>query len=127
MAGGGGGGTPRKRPIPPTPGEGTGSGGTGGRPGSTDKCDDINEFTDLLSPKADALAKVKRGERLTLRLTRGKPPILALTPDGEVVGSVVPLVLDLLISCMKRGRQFVAEVISKAGGACKVRIVPEDK
>jgi hypothetical protein len=61
---------------------------------------------------------------LELVLDKGMLPLLALTDDGEVAGSVVPLTLEIILRCISKGRKFDAHVISKAGGACKVRILP---
>jgi hypothetical protein len=121
--GGGGGISGRDRPA-----GGAGTGGIlpgGGAAGSgVDRCADIDEFTDLLSPKPEVLTHLRRGDILSLELHKGNLPIRALR-DGIVAGSVVPLLLETLFECMKRGRQFEAHVISLAGGACKVRILPK--
>jgi hypothetical protein len=127
MGGGGGGGTSSFGKSSGGGQGGGGSGGSGGGSGGTNKCEHLDEFTDLLSPKPEVVKHLKRGSKLTLAMLRGKPPILVQTPDGETAGSVVPLVLEILVQCMKEGREFTAEVVSLAGGACKLHIYPRGK
>jgi hypothetical protein len=108
-----GGGTPTGAPR----GSGTGSGGD-------DPCDGLEEFTDLLSPKPDLVKDLRRKQVLDLVLRKGEPPILVCTREAKPipVGSVVPLMLEMLLECMATGKEFEAEVVSVVGGNCKLAI-----
>jgi hypothetical protein len=118
----GGGDTPHKSP----PIAGDGGAEVGGRTSDpADKCARVDELTDLLSPKADVLATVQRGDVLLLGIKKGAPPVFVTTKKGGTVGSVVPLALETIVDCLKKGRGFEAEVISLAGGACKLHIRPK--
>jgi hypothetical protein len=109
-----------KRPGVPS---GKSSGGGGGS-AKGDPCDELDEITDLLSPKPDVVKHLHRKQILDLVLTKEEPPILAVTRESKpkVVGSIVPLMLETLLACMEKGRRFEAEVISLAGGSCKLNI-----
>lgn len=99
-------------------------GGVPGKAVSGDICRTIDESQRLQSPKPGVIKSLKPGDVLQLRAKGGKPPILAVTSDGDVAGSVVPSSLDTLLKCMKKRHKYKATVESVKGGICVVRITP---
>ncbi|MFZ5621445.1 MAG: hypothetical protein ACOY5W_10515 [Pseudomonadota bacterium] len=84
------------------------------------------EKTILASPKPKVLANLEAGDILYLQTSNNRPPILAVTEDGGVAGTVIVGFIAELVACMAEGYSYVAEIISKHGGACEVEIRQEE-
>lgn len=79
----------------------------------------FRDITIVASPKAPVLAKVAKGDVLLVALEDGK---LVVLRDGEVLGSLAfPGALKLR-SCIEKGFNYEADVLSVAGGKCQVEI-----
>ncbi len=105
---------------------GGGGGGVhaGGRIGETfPNCLNLSFETGLMSPKPESLAKVNIGDvlRLALQQQQGKPLVVALN-GNDVVGTIGSAYLNQLVECMGEDHQYVADVLSIEGGACRVRV-----
>jgi hypothetical protein len=109
---------PTGSPATPVPGDrGRGKGGD-----APDPCD-ITVDTPLNSPNPAALAGLKSGDVLAVRLQAGPPVVLvALAPGGQVVGSITAAAMAQIIACIRSGVQYQAEIRSIRGGVCTVRI-----
>jgi hypothetical protein len=67
------------------------------------------------------------GQVLDVELKDRKPPVLAITGDGEVAGTIIPSELSTLVGCIKKGYSYTAKVVKIDGGACTVEIQPGSK
>lgn len=104
-------------------GRSTGKGMAGAGAGSPKfDCSAFQTRASLRSPKKDVIDSLNVGDILDLRLTEKKPPVLAVTQDGEVAGSIVIPERDDLVKCMNKGTEYVAEVMSIEGGSCIVHV-----
>lgn len=101
-----------------------GSGPLGGPPDTP--CDLLAGETLIASPSSTVLATLVGGDVLTLSLSPGsKPPVLAHTSSGDLVGTVMPPFLAQLVDCMQAGNSYVADILGISGGAVKVQVRPE--
>lgn len=117
MSGSGGSGTPGDW-IPRTPKD--------GGPGEGINCEALVVDTALNSPVAAALKGLKKGELLSVELSKstgGRDILVARTQDGAVAGSLTPPQMIVIIGCIKGGTSYVAELLDNtSGGHCSVRI-----
>ncbi len=119
---GGGGGDDTWRPAAVEPPRGSGSGGGAGDGGGDDPCA-IHEITTINSPNRAALAGIRTGNILALKLDMGPPRrLLAHATDGQIAGSITSRSLAQLIRCMQDGVVYGLEVLSLRGAVCQVRI-----
>lgn len=97
--------------------------GTGGV--SVD-CSALLVDTTLNSPEPSALNKLKKGDRLSVEIGRsplGREILLSRLKTGEVAGSLTPPQMLDIMTCIKGGHSYVAEVVAEpAGGECRLRI-----
>lgn len=120
---GAGGGTPNfGRPTSPSPDAAPPPGSGGGTGGQPDPCEKIDVRTVLQSPQPAVVVGLTRGDKLSLQLTGGGAPIIAVTQNGDVAGSIVVQEMSKLIGCLNGGRIFVADVAQITGGAIDVRV-----
>lgn len=118
MGGSGGGGYRefgRSNPPSPTP-----HGDGGGKSAKSDPCAQYSEITLLQSPVSKIVDDLRLRQILDLKLSAGV--IQARTQKGEVAGAIIPERLKTLIDCMKKGKQFAAEVLEIESGAIKLLI-----
>ncbi|MEY2565239.1 MAG: hypothetical protein QOH88_3432 [Verrucomicrobiota bacterium] len=106
-------------------GGGSGGGGDrniGGGPRTFTGCYTINFETVLLSPRLEAIAALKIGDVLVLKLDsqQDTPIVVATRKNGEEVGTIGSPHLLQLIGCMQEGHKYTAAVVSIEGGACRV-------
>jgi hypothetical protein len=96
----------------------------GGTPRTFTGCYTITFETVLLSPRPKALAAVKTGEVLILKLDsqQDTPIVVATRKNGDAVGTIGSPHLVQLIGCMQEGHKYTADVLSVQGGACQVRV-----
>lgn len=100
-----------------------GSGGSGGtdRPNGDDLiCENIQFSTTLNSPQPDVIDALEVGDQLTIA-TSG-PSVVALSPSGDIAGSINWASNSRLIQCMEEGTEYVAQVLTKDGGHVRVRV-----
>jgi hypothetical protein len=104
----------------PTGGSEEPLGGDGGA------CANYHEQTVIASPRGAVVRTLSANEVLRLRLTDPeRPPVRAETQNGELVGTVMPPTLSKLVTCMRAGHRYEAQVLEISGGAVTVEIRPE--
>jgi hypothetical protein len=105
-------------------GGGAGDRNIGGGPRTFTGCYTVNFETVLLSPRPEAIAAVKTGEVLVLKLEsqQDKPLVVATRENGDEVGTIGSVHLLQLITCMQEGHKYTANIVSVQGGACRVRV-----
>lgn len=82
----------------------------------------IIEITILASPKPKVLANLKVGDDLYLRLNNNSPPVLAMTVNNEIAGTVIVRSLADLVQCISEGNSYVATVLNLDGGVCEIEV-----
>lgn len=97
-------------------------GGNGGY--SDGNCVDIFVQTTLASPNPEVIGMLKPNDILSLQLEREIGPLLAITPQNEIAGSITSSMLAKLIRCITEGFKFIAIVKSVTGGRCDIEIRP---
>lgn len=101
---------------------GGGIGGGGRHGGSRFDCEDFTAKAAIRSPKKEIIKTISHGDILFLTLENRAAPILVVTDDGEIAGSlVVPEQADL-VRCINKGNQYIAIVEKIEGGTCIVYI-----
>lgn len=94
-----------------------------GQPGP---CDRVQVETALQSPNPDVLVNIRKDDELELQLRAvGNRHGVMVLKDGAVAGSLVFASLQKLVECMQSGYQYVAQVITISGPACRLRIRPK--
>jgi hypothetical protein len=99
-------------------------GGLGPLPTQTD-CSQVFERLTLTSPVPTVLEGLQVNQVLALERPGGTGPLLAVTSDGDIAGSVTGTILTQIFPCMEQGFRFVAVVVSITGGKCLVEVRPE--
>jgi superfamily I DNA and RNA helicase len=84
-------------------------------------CDNIQIITNVASPIADVLAKVKVHDFLEPELLAGD--ILVVKLQGQILGGVIFGQIQALIRCIKSGTKISVEVIKVVGGDCTIKIL----
>lgn len=98
--------------------------GYGGPIKSESPCDELEFETFLSSPDPEIIIRLGVGEILEVAIRTGEARrFIAVMYEGEVAGSIIQRVAEL-ISCIKEGHSFVAEVISLEGGNVRLRVRP---
>ncbi len=125
MSGGGGGGDawrPEPKPVVPKSDD-VQQGGGSTRPSGA--CDLI-ENTTLNSPNRTVIATLRQGDLLDVHLDSGPPQkLLALTLTGSTAGSITSPSMLQIITCIKAGHAYQAEVLSIRGAVCQIQIRPK--
>lgn len=145
MGGGGGGyfdgGPPSRQPQPseaaanpsrdgdpqPTPPAGRppvkGSGGGGGPGGGTDPCG-IRESGILRSPDPSVVRRLRLGDELDVIVqdVSGVYVLVAVAPDGSVVGAIDCRSEQQLVECIEQGNAYAARIDTLSGGVVAVGI-----
>jgi hypothetical protein len=114
----------------PPVGKGKGGGGVGGgvpRGDGISLCACLADRVVLASPKPKIIAKLKKKDILNVELKDKKPPVLAVTEDGDVAGTIIPTDLSTLVKCINDGYSYEAQVVEISGGSCTVDIQPKGK
>ena len=62
-----------------------------------------------------------------MELKDKNPPILAMTKDGKLAGTIIPTNLSMLVDCIKKGYKYKATVVKIEGGSCTVDIQPKEE
>ncbi len=105
-------------------GEETTTGGSGG--GQVNGgCADIFVQTTLASPVPEVIKKLKPNDVLRFQLQGERGPLLAITDQKEIAGSITSSYLARIIRCITEGYKFIAIVKSVNGGRCDIEIRPE--
>lgn len=86
---------------------------------------DLRINTYLASPQAEAMEAMEVGSILAIHAVSATGPILAVSSNGETVGSIISREQIRLLKCLVKGVNFIAEVISINGAECRVQIRPE--
>jgi hypothetical protein len=86
-------------------------------------CKDLVINTQLGSPKAAVVAKLKVGDELTVELEQAKGTTLVVAKfNGEIAGGLTSPELAQLRSCLEGGTRYVAKVQSITGGQVRVKV-----
>lgn len=105
---------------------GSSGGGYSGRRGSTSlNCDDVSVRGTINSPDPAVLATLTVGNTLSIIVRTVTGPLLAVTEDGRMLGSVFVATSDRLIECISEGNTFTGEIISITGAHCVLLITNE--
>ena len=102
----------------------SGGGGSINRPSDNEDCANLVINTNLASPKADVIAKLKVGDQLSVEAASEQGPIQALR-GRSVAGNIVSREQVRLLNCLNQGTAYIAEVLSITGGQCKVQVRAE--
>jgi hypothetical protein len=101
---------------------GSGGGGGGRSPPKT-SCADLVIYTQLSSPKADVIDKVKVGDVLDVENRKeGATVYPAVLYKNKVAGGVASPDAKTLRECLEKGQKYKAKVTSKSGGQVGVLI-----
>jgi hypothetical protein len=101
---------------------GSGGGGPyGASSGSPESCD-IVERVPLNSVQGDALEKIKVGDSLDVEVQSNS--LVAKAESGVVVGSLTPSRLAAFLSCIAKGHEYCAIVVTLRGAFVEVEIRP---
>lgn len=90
--------------------------------GQNDSCEGIYINTNLASPQANVVAKLKKGDILTIQAASDQGPIQALDKDGNLAGNIISKEQIKLLNCIVKGKSFVADVLEVDNGQCKIQI-----
>jgi hypothetical protein len=97
-------------------------GGSGYDPGGPKDCQLLSIKTQLASPKAAVIAKLKVGDVLDVELTRPAGPVQVITSGGEIAGAILSPDVAKLIECISDDHEYQAKVLEIKGGNCQVLI-----
>jgi hypothetical protein len=90
-------------------------------------CSRIFDKTILNSPDPEVLSSLAEQEILLVTAEAPEGPLLAVTSDERIAGSITSQYMLDILRCIAEGRDFVAVVLSVSGGACHVEVRPESK
>lgn len=93
--------------------------GRGNRP---DTCLILIIETSLLSPNEEVIRVLRKGAKLKVIYDETTTRIQAETVSGEIVGTLASNRTIQLLSCLKAGHKYQAEVMEILGGNCKVKV-----
>lgn len=102
-------------------GSGGGNFGGGGMPEPND-CKNFNSRGLVNSPDPTVLATISKNDVLDITLSGSAGPILAITSNGDTLGSVLITKMAGLLECLAEGHQFQGRVISLSGAQCELLI-----
>lgn len=83
-------------------------------------CSDLKLNTRVMSPVMAYFVKISTGVILKVELDNST--IVLLNEENDVVGSVYPAKVEILIKCLEDGQKYVAEIVSISGAAITVTI-----
>jgi len=119
-------GSPPAKPVAKarTAGKTKGAGGASKGESPSDPCD-ITITTVLQGPKPSALASLKVGASLNVQLhgTGSATSVVCSVPGSNAIaGSLAFHGIAVLISCIRNGNSYNAEIITLHGGNCEVLV-----
>jgi hypothetical protein len=104
----------------------SGNSGGGGpsinQPNENESCENLVINTNLASPQANIIARLKKGDILKIQAITDQGPIQALDNNGQVAGGIVSREQVRLLRCINSGTNYAAEVLSIVDGQCSVQI-----
>lgn len=101
----------------------SGSGGGGGPAPNGDPCEKLTSETTLASPVRTVIAQLNVGTLLDVEVAdTGGVRVVHAVYNGNIAGSITSTIIHRIAECIETGHQYVAEVLSVQGGACRVRI-----
>jgi hypothetical protein len=101
----------------------SGGGGGGWSEPTQDPCERLTSETTLTSPVRSVIAQLTTGTLLDVEVTdSGGTPVVRAVHNGQVAGSITSSIIQKIAECIENGHQYVAEVLSVQGGACRVRV-----
>lgn len=103
----------------------SGSGGGGGGGGDQPKieCEFLAFETQLTSPKATVVAKLKPNDVLQIELrSPGGTAVVAAIFESEIAGGITAQDVQRLRECLQEGYEYRATVISVKEGQVRVRV-----
>lgn len=101
---------------------GSSSGGDWYAP-TEDSCDKLTSETTLSSPNAAVLAQLQAGMELDVEVDDSSGArVIRATYQSQIAGSITSAVIQKIADCIELGHQYLAEVLSVSGGACRVRV-----
>lgn len=84
-------------------------------------CVDISLTTNLSSPDATVVGKLKNGD--TLEIAKLSPKAIGVyNLNGELAGALITASNTKLLECMEKGVEFEGTVIKILGGNCQILI-----
>jgi hypothetical protein len=102
---------------------GSGGGGGGGTETRVDDCAELVIDTQLSSPKADVVDKIKVGDILQVATqTKAGTVMVVVLYKGKVAGGLASTEVRRLRECINEGTEYYAKVLSKNGGQVRVRV-----
>ena len=88
-----------------------------------DSCEKLSSDTTLTSPVRDVIAQIAVGAVLDVRVdTIGTARVVRAVYNGNVAGSITSTIIQKIVECIDSGHEYVAQVVSIQGGACRVRV-----
>lgn len=97
-------------------------GGSGYIPSGPTDCEKLSIKTQLASPIATVISKLKVGEILDVQLIPPRGPVQVVTSAGDVAGAILPPDLAQLIECISDSHEYQAKVLDIKGGNCQILI-----
>ena len=88
----------------------------------TNLCAKIQEELRVISPDPNVLTNLQVNDILDVNSTNGNAPIILVTSNGNVLGSIIPSSLEILLNCINEGNLFKAVIKSINKGICIVTI-----
>lgn len=123
MSGGGGSRDDFGGPVIPVPKKSSGVGGSGPATGG-DPCAIVQQAP-LNSPRPAVVSTINVGDILDVVLNAGGPrPVLEVHRQGAVAGSLTHTGHVAIIDCIRQGHRYVADVVSRSGGALDLLVRP---
>lgn len=108
-------------------GPGGSGGGGGGLVSSETECLRLIIRTPLNSPVPMVIARLTKGDKLSLEVRGERGPVVAIDTKGDVAGSITDERLLDLIGCINDGHVYVAIVTNVERGKVDVEIRPVTK
>jgi hypothetical protein len=101
----------------------SGSGGGGWSEVSQDPCERLTSETTLTSPVQNVIAQLAPNTLLNVEIQQiGNTHVVRALFNGHVAGSITSAIIQRIAECIESGHEYVAEVLSIQGGACRVRV-----
>jgi hypothetical protein len=100
-----------------------GGGGSGGPDTPVLSCEDLVIHTQIASPKAAAVSKLKVGDVLEVEVqTQGKAAVVMLLFKGKAAGGLASPQVSQLRECIEDGTTYKATVTAVQGAVIKVTV-----
>lgn len=94
------------------------------RPSNGENCSSLIINTNISSPQAEAVRNLSVGEILDVQAIGDQGPI-NLYDNGILVGSIISREMIRLLSCIAKGFEYEAEVLSIEDGEVEIQIRPK--